>query len=210
MKEYIKKRINDLDLWIWERSDRVMKGLKIFLITAIVATIVVFMVNFISEHRSEGLGLIFPMIIILFVPFICGGLLLFAWNLTEQSRENQKLFRANCFAWVLGFIFLGGIMLIFRVFSLSSFSISSPRASIWELFLGSFCALIGFLFFKKIRLYSDKAPLPILIFFLVAASSTLLYSYYCLPIEKWLTSWSTWCFVGGGVFHEMIKPLIEE
>ena len=204
--QFIKKRLNGLGFWIWERSDKIMKALRSFLLIIITATAIVFAINLIIENRKEGFALVLPVILALTVPAICGGLLLFAWTLTERSREDKERFNANCIAWVTGFIFLAAIIALVRDFSISSFPLFSQRAPIWEIFWLVPFVLIGHIFLWRVHLLSNKVSLSIFIFMLVAGSSTALYSYYCISLDNWLMILSLFGFVFGGCIYAMINP----
>lgn len=206
INQLIKKRVSDLGLWVWERGNDVMKALRTVLLIIIIGTAIIFALNLIVEHRNEGFALILPVFLALTVPIICGGLLLFAWNLTERSREDRKRFNANCVAWLVGFAFLLATILLVRDFSLSSFSLSSQKASVGEILWTILFAVIGFMFLWQVHLLLKKVSLSIFIFMLVAGSSVVLYSYYCIPLDNWLVGLSLIGVVAGGGIYAMIKP----
>ena len=176
-----------LCLWLWERSDKIMKALRVLVILTIAVSSAVFAIHFILKNRQAGFNLILPVILVLIVPAICCGTLLFAWMLTERSRSDERRFLANCIAWVGGFILLALTIVFAHDFSMSSFPLASEKSFFsFDLVAMTFVfAVAGYIVLYLINIYLDKAAIALFIFLLVAASSIVLYLYYFISSDNW-------------------------
>jgi len=202
------KKFGNLGYWIWERNEKIMKGLRKALITVTSIITFIFAINLIIQNIRIGFALILPVALSLTVPVICFGLMLFAWILTERTRKDEKRFKTNCLSWAGAFTFLALTMVFKHKFSFSSFPLVSGGSPIsWEHSMMTFLfAGVGFVFLLLVHKFLDRAVLGFFIFLLVAGSSIVLYFYYCISVNNWSVILGSLGCLLGGIIYAMIHP----